>query len=117
MKIYIAGPMTGLPDYNYPAFNEAAAALKAAGFEVCNPATNPAPPCGSWEGYMRLAIAQLVTCDGVALLPDWAVSKGAKIEAKLGHDLSLWVIGVEHWLNPQAKTLFMNQTAVEQAKS
>ena len=35
-RIYIAGPMTGLPDFNYPAFNAAAARMRALGFEVEN---------------------------------------------------------------------------------
>jgi hypothetical protein len=30
MKVYIAGPMTGLPEDNFPAFNAAAAAWRAA---------------------------------------------------------------------------------------
>ena len=43
-RVYIAGPMTGLPDFNYPAFNAAAAKLRALGLEVLNPAENPPPP-------------------------------------------------------------------------
>lgn len=38
MKCYIAGPMRGIPEYNYPAFMEAAERLRALGFEVFNPA-------------------------------------------------------------------------------
>lgn len=37
-RVYIAGPMTGLPDFNFPAFHAAAAAWRAAGWEVFNPA-------------------------------------------------------------------------------
>lgn len=40
-KIYIAGPMTGIPDYNRPAFNEYAAKLVEQGHTVLNPATLP----------------------------------------------------------------------------
>jgi hypothetical protein len=35
--LYIAGPMTGIPDSNYPAFNQAEIELRAAGYDVLNP--------------------------------------------------------------------------------
>ncbi len=41
--IYISGPMSGLPECNYPAFNAAAAHLRALGYSVENPAENPDP--------------------------------------------------------------------------
>lgn len=91
-RIYIAGPMTGLPDFNYPAFNTAAERLRALGFEVENPAENPEPHCGSWLGYMRMAIRQLSQCDGVALLPGWNDSRGARIEHQLANQLGLVVV-------------------------
>ena len=91
-RIYIAGKMTGLPDLGYPAFNAEAARLRALGHHVENPAENPEPPCKSWAGYMRLAIAQLVTCDAIYMLPGWETSKGARIERKLALDLSMQVI-------------------------
>lgn len=91
-RIYIAGPMTGLPLFNYPAFNTAAQRLRAMGFEVENPAENPEPKCGTWLGYMRMAIRQLVTCDGVALLPGWRGSRGARIERWLAGMLGLIVV-------------------------
>ena len=70
-RIYIAGPMTGLPDLNFPAFHAEAARLRALGYEVSNPAEiNPDPTAG-WEACMRADIAELVKCDGVALLPGW----------------------------------------------
>lgn len=92
MKIYIAGPMTGLPDFNYPAFNAAAAQLRAMGHTVLNPAENPVPACGTWQGYMRLALAQLVQCECIVLLPGWAESKGALIERKLAQVLGMDVL-------------------------
>lgn len=91
-RIYIAGPMTGLPDFNYPAFNTAAERLRALGFDVENPAENPEPHCGSWLGYMRMAIRQLAQCDGVALLPGWQESRGARIEHQLATQLGLTVV-------------------------
>lgn len=88
-KIYIAGPMTGIPDLNYPAFHEAAAALRAAGHEVFNPAENPAPACGSWNGYMRMAIAQLTQCEAIYLLHGWSASKGARLEYRIAQDFQI----------------------------
>lgn len=37
-KVYIAGPMTGLPNYNFASFDRAAERLKARGLEPQNPA-------------------------------------------------------------------------------
>ena len=92
MRIYIAGPMTGLPDFNYPAFNATAAALRFIGHHVENPAENPDPACKSWAGYMRMALAQLVTCDSITLLPGWARSRGACIEHFVAMQLGLAVV-------------------------
>jgi hypothetical protein len=81
--------MSNYPDNNYPAFNEAAAKFRALGFIVENPAENPAPACGTWQAYMRLAVRQLSHCDGVVLLPNWHNSKGARAEFRLAVDLML----------------------------
>ncbi len=92
-RIYIAGPMTGLPDLNYPAFHAEAKRLRNAGWHVENPAENPVPPCGgTWEGYMRLALEQLVKCDSITLLPGWARSRGACIEHFVATQLGLAVV-------------------------
>ncbi|WP_307867059.1 DUF4406 domain-containing protein [Variovorax sp. E3] len=99
MRVYIAGPMTGFAESNYPAFHAAAARLRALGYHVENPAENPAPACGSWLGYMRLALAQLVTCDHIALLQGWERSKGAGVEWRLACDLGLPVSIIEELLH------------------
>lgn len=92
-RVYIAGPMSGIDGLNYPEFNRAAAQLRDLGYHVENPAENPAPACGSWEGYMRLAIAQLVTCDEIHMLRGWGASRGARIERELAGYLGLVVSG------------------------
>jgi hypothetical protein len=86
-RVYISGPMTGLPEHNFPAFNAEAARLRAMGYEVANPAENPL--CDSWQQYMRQDIAQLVGCDWMLMLPGWQRSKGAGIEHRLALDLGL----------------------------
>jgi len=89
---YIAGPMTGLPDLNFPAFHERAAELRAAGFEVENPAEiNPDPSAG-WEACMRKDIPRLCTCDAILLLPGWEKSRGARLEALIARELGLMVV-------------------------
>lgn len=92
-RIYIAGPMSGVPGLNYPEFNRVAKGLRELGYHVENPAENTPPTCGSWEGYMRLAVAQLVTCDEIHLLRGWKQSRGARIEHGLAVDLGLLVSG------------------------
>lgn len=90
-RIYLAGPMSGLPDFNYPAFHAAAAVLRAQGHHVENPAENPQPACGTWQGYMRMSLRQIAVCDCLYMLPGWRGSRGARIEHGLALDLGLEV--------------------------
>lgn len=98
MKLYIAGPMSGLPDFNYPAFYKAAEQLRAAGYEVENPAENTIEGTASWLAYMRMSLVQISKVDGIALLPGWAGSRGALLEEHIGTELGLTVRYVETWL-------------------
>jgi hypothetical protein len=83
--------MSGLPEFNYPAFHRAAAALRAIGHTVHNPAENPVPPCGSWLGYMRMSIAQIANSDALVMLPGWQRSRGARVEFILAKLIGLFV--------------------------
>ena len=89
MKIYIAGPMTGIAELNFPTFHAAAARLRALGHTVINPAELNPDPDAKWLDCMRRDIAELVTCDAVALLPGYSASRGAMIEFGLAEDLGL----------------------------
>lgn len=89
---YVAGPMTGLPEFNYPAFHAEAERLRVLGFWVENPAENASPICGTWEGYLRQAIRQMLLCDGVVLLPGWENSRGAVLERHVAMQLGLVVV-------------------------
>lgn len=93
-RIYIAGPMTGLPDNNYPAFHDAAARLRKRAWHVENPAENPRPHVDAdcnWTAYMRMGVSQLMTCHAIYLLPGWQQSKGASLEYMVAQQLGLAV--------------------------
>lgn len=91
MKIYLSGPMTGLPYLNYPAFMVAAADLRARGFDVYNPA--------EWEakyndGEFNLT---LICREAVAVvtLPGWENSPGATAETSLARALRKPVVSLD----------------------
>ena len=77
MKIYIAGKITGDPNYKEK-FATAQNALESQGYMVLNPAVFP-------EGlraadYMRFSFAMIDSADIVAFLPDYKRSSGALLE-------------------------------------
>lgn len=96
--IYIAGPMTGLPDFNYPAFRRAAITLTALGFVVEDPSTNENPTPGDYHGWLRAGLAQLIRCDAVALLPGWEASGGARLEVNVAATLGMRVRPLSEWI-------------------
>lgn len=76
--VYIAGPMTGLPDFNRPAFFAAEQILKAHGHIVLNPAV--LPDGLEYEDYMGISEAMLIRADCIYLLNGWEHSQGAMRE-------------------------------------
>lgn len=100
-RIYLSGPMTGLPNYNYPAFNAEADRLRALGYQIENPAENPAPARDKWELYMRPALIQMLGCDMVAVLPGWNTSRGANVEVELALHMGMTVVYALGLTDPQ----------------
>jgi len=95
-RIYIAGPMTGLAEHNFPAFHAAADRLRQAGWDAVNPAENFGGRTDlPRESYLRADVALLVGCDAVAMLPGWEDSRGAKLEYLLARELGLLVLDAE----------------------
>ena len=90
-RVYIAGPMSGYAELNFPAFHAEAFALRSVGLDVVNPAEINVDPGTGWSACMRADIAQLVTCDRIHLLPGWSTSKGASLECHIGRALGLLV--------------------------
>lgn len=103
LKIYVGGPMSGLPEFNYPAFFAAELSLMAKGFEVLNPARvedeNPTPGVPQdWSWYMRRTIKMLCNADGMALLPGWLNSRGTRVELRVAEAIRLDIRHIEDWL-------------------
>lgn len=96
MKIYLSGPMTGLPQYNYPAFHAAAGVLRSQGHEVYNPAEFPFE--GDLDAFpIREAFAEYCEyickqADTIILLEGWEASKGVSAELALAKNCGLQVI-------------------------
>lgn len=106
MRVFISGPMRGIPYYGFPAFDEAKAAFEAVGFEVVTPAdldravgfdamTLPADTDWNAEaGFdiraaMKRNIDALLDCDGVVFLRDWNRSHGCHIEMDIAQRCKL----------------------------
>lgn len=90
---YIAGPMTGLPNFNHPAFTEAAARGRAAGRVILNPAENfGGDQTRHYSEYLRAAVAQVMSADAIALLDGWENSKGARLEVHVAQILGLPIL-------------------------
>lgn len=105
ITLYIAGPMSGYKDRNYPLFNEVEARLVKADYNVLNPARIDAQfPMGdgeperTWDWYMRRALVMLCEgADGIALLPGWQHSRGALLEERVGRGLGMRIQTWYEW--------------------
>lgn len=100
--IYLSGPMTGIPQSNFPAFHAAAMALRERGMEVCNPAEINADQSAPWVQGMRDDIKALCDCDAIALMPGWEHSQGAHLELHIAHRIGLEVLFVAELLAKEA---------------
>ena len=77
-KIYIAGPMTGLPNFNRDAFHREAERLQTLGHVALNPAILPD---GLSQGqYMQICLHMVAVADELVMLPGWEQSDRAYIE-------------------------------------
>jgi nucleoside 2-deoxyribosyltransferase len=101
--LYIAGPMYGLPEKNYPAFQHAEKVLTEAGFSVISPleadrfvSKNDPEPSREW--WQRTTLKLLLNAEALALLDSWENSKGAMLEWQVAQGLSMETKFWEDWL-------------------
>jgi len=108
-RVYIAGPMTGIPQFNYPAFIALAEELRSRGiYEVISPAEmddpetaaaalrseDGAPGSGSangetWGDFLARDVKLLADdgIQGIVVLPNWDRSRGARLETFVANAL------------------------------
>lgn len=79
MKFYIAGKITGNPDYKEQ-FAEAERGLKEKGHSVMNPAWIQEGAEFTWSDYMMVTSEMQMVCEAVLFLENWTESKGAQWE-------------------------------------
>ena len=120
--IYIAGPMRGIHEFNFPAFDSAAEEWASRGWEVVNPAQmdrdlgfdeKALPPDFDWwdlgqigfdicDAVIRDAKA-ICDCDAIYMLPGWEASRGANAEKAIAEWLGIQVIYSESIKEPEAE--------------
>lgn len=106
MKFYLAGPMSGIPQFNFPLFHSVAAKLRSSGYTVISPAELDSPEvqkaamastdgalkgthneiAGETWGDILAKDVKLVAdkIDGIIFLPGWERSRGARLEGFVG---------------------------------
>jgi hypothetical protein len=119
MKVYLSGPMTGLPRHNVPAFFKHGAELSMSGYDVYSPAEasidlvaqetahkgvsqaeipayldDPGFYEAAWariprETFLRQDAAMIAQVDAIAMLPGWQRSPGANWELQLATSLGI----------------------------
>lgn len=114
MRLYVAGPMTGIAQFNFPAFDAMASRLRGDGHDVVSPAELDDPddraaalasPDGSmstygnaradgvikktWGDFLARDVKLLADggLQGVVVLPGWEISRGARLETYVARAL------------------------------
>ena len=97
MRYYVAGPMTGYPAHNFPAFDAARDRLGAEGHDVITPADidRGFGIDGTAERYdpselrrvFRADIDAVFGADAIYMLRGWEASRGARAE----HAVAVWL--------------------------
>lgn len=98
--LYVAGPMTGYPQFNFPAFDIVAADLRKRGFKIVSPAElddpktrkaalaspDGAPGSGTsngetWGDFLARDVKLIADkVNGIVVIAGWQNSKGARLE-------------------------------------
>lgn len=112
MNVYISGPMTGYPEHNFPAFEDAQTRLMeelggGPAVMIYSPHNFDAKPSGEvdhddlakkpWEDFLRRDINFLTSMkfDRIYVLPGWEKSRGARLEVTIATQLGAELYDIE----------------------
>lgn len=108
-RVYISGPISGMPNLNRDAFDQEERLLREVGYETFNPHSIVEPSEETaeewmamstsiedynerlWCYYMRICVGQIPLCDSMRMLPHWQNSKGSVWERRIAMMLGLEV--------------------------
>src|SRR6185437_8448655 len=133
MRCYVAGPMTGIPHFNFPAFDAAAEELRKMGHDVVSPAELDDPrdraaamasPDGdsahyddgkTWGDFLARDVKLLADegIEAIVCLPGWQKSKGAKLETFVGKLCGLEIYA--YFDKPRVEIVPLHETIVDAA--
>jgi len=107
LTFYLAGPMSGIPQFNYPEFHRVAKELRDAGYNIISPVEEDSPELQAtlmaskdglvngvqhvdtkakvegetWGDILARDVQTIFNrCDGVVVMKDWGKSRGARLE-------------------------------------
>jgi nucleoside 2-deoxyribosyltransferase len=98
MRYYLAGPMTGLPDFNYRVFEAEQKKLRSQGLDVVSPhsidfgETEEKPGSLPYQTYIKGGLKLLLTCDAIILMVGWENSKGCLTELTVASACGMMIL-------------------------
>lgn len=99
LSVYVAGPMAGMHEHNFPAFAAETARLRALGYQVLSP-HEKVPPADlqaaiaggldwrntpAYREYLKADLRMVLEVDALSCLPGWWGSNGARLEVFVAH--------------------------------
>jgi hypothetical protein len=114
LTYYLAGPMSGYPEYNFAEFNVACAMLRSVGINVMSPheidhgETPETRGSLPYKTYIDAGLALLKKCQGIILLRGWPQSSGAcnELELAIDHAMPIYFF---HYVDVMGQLISMNR--------
>lgn len=110
--IYISGPMSGIEEFNFPAFRTAARRLRSAGFPVLDPSDFGADEKTPYNQILGRDLALVAHADVVVVLPGYQNSKGAGLEIDVALALGIPICEAGD-VGPKLLALFFDGDEIE----